>query len=67
MTRFDLEQHIMQAWLTCEDLDLLLWRSADCAELMSEDELHNLLLAIRSLHESRMLKLWNCYEESLRK
>ena len=67
MTRFDLEQHIMQAWMTSEDIDLLMWRSADCAEPMSEDELHNMILAIRSLHESRMMKLWNCYEESLRK
>ena len=63
----DLEQHITQAWLTCEDLDLLMWRSADCAEPMSEDDLHNMILAIRSLHEARMMKLWNCYEESLRK
>jgi hypothetical protein len=67
MTRFDLEDHIMQAWITTEDIDLVMWRVMDCPEPLSEDELHNLLLALKALHESRMLKLWNCYDESLRK
>jgi len=67
MSRFDLEQHIMQAWLTSEDIDLVIWRVMDCSERLSEDDLHNLLIAIKSLHESRMLKLWNCFEESLLK
>ena len=61
--RFDLEQHIMQAWITSEDLDLFLWKLMDAPEEMSEDDIANMLIGIKSIHEARMNKLWHCFEE----
>lgn len=63
--RFDLEQHIMQAWITSEDLDLFLWNLMDAPEEMSEDDIANLLIGIKALHDARMNKLWHVYEELL--
>ncbi len=67
--RFDLEQHIMQAWITSEDLDLFLWKLMDSPDEMTEDEIANMLIGIKTIHDARMNKLWNTFEElvSLRK
>jgi hypothetical protein len=61
--RFDLEQHIMQAWITSEDLDLFLWKLMDSPDEMTEDEIANMLIGIKTIHDARMNKLWNTFEE----
>lgn len=63
--RFDLEQHIMQAWITSEDLDLFLWKLMDSPDEMTEDEIANMLIGIKTIHDARMRKLWNTFEELL--
>lgn len=63
--RFDLEQYIMQAWITSEDLDLFLWKLMDSPEKMSEDDIANMIIGIKALHDARMNKLWHCFEELL--
>jgi hypothetical protein len=63
--RFDLEQHIMQAWITSEDLDLFLWKLMDSPDEMTEDEIANMLIGIKAIHDARMHKLWNTFEELL--
>jgi hypothetical protein len=67
MNRFDLEKEIMQAWMTCEDINLILWRLMDCTEEPSEDELSNLLIGLSSLHESRMQKVWECFTQIIKR
>jgi hypothetical protein len=63
MNRFDLEQLILRAWSTSEDLDLVSWKMMDCEEKPSEDEIANMLLALKTIHELRMNKLWQCFEK----
>lgn len=66
MTFFDLEQLILRAWGTCEDIDDIRKCLMDFEERMSEDELDNALLGIRTMHEMRMRVLFNSYETMLK-
>lgn len=61
MSAYDLEQDIMLAWGTAEDLKLLqgLLEEAD-------DNIQNTLLGIISLHNLRMEKVFSSYEKLLK-
>lgn len=59
--RFDLEQAIMLAWQTCDDIDLLFHHHGDAPRPMTEDEVGNALLGIKILHDMRMEKLMDMY------
>ena len=61
--RFDLEQAIMVAWSTCEDIDLI-YHNTDNLEMKAEhsDSLQNQLLGLRSITELRFEKLWDIFE-----
>jgi len=49
----DLEQAIMMAWQTSEDIDLLFKHYGDAPKPMTEDEVMNALLGIKTLHDMR--------------
>jgi len=57
--RFDLEAAIMEAWTTCEDIDLV-YHNTDNLELNAKDcdNLQNQLLGLRYIAELRFNKLW---------
>jgi hypothetical protein len=50
----DLEQAIMLAWQTADDIDLLYKHHGDAPKPMTEDEVANALLGIKILHDMRM-------------
>jgi hypothetical protein len=58
--RFDLEDKIMAAWSTKEDIELL-FRNSYCRENFSSDDLANSLLGIASVHDMRMEELWDTF------
>ena len=61
--RFNLEQEIMHAWQTKEDLDAVIERIFDDpAGPMTEDEISNVLIGLSELHETRCKKLWRVFE-----
>ena len=63
----DLEDKIMSVWRTCEDIDTFLYRYLDSpAGVMSEDDISNTLLGIKTLHDQRCQKLWDAFEEVLK-
>jgi hypothetical protein len=66
MEIYKLEDLIMAAWVTKEDIDLILWTMLDRKEPATEDELSNLLLGVSALHNSRMNMLFQAYEELLK-
>jgi len=66
MQFYKLEELIMQAWSTSEDLDLLLWSMMDRPTPMTEDEQANMIIGITALHNSRMQKLLEAYSAVLR-
>jgi hypothetical protein len=59
--RYDLEQAIMIAWQTSDDIDLLFKHHGDAPRPMTEDEVGNALLGIKVLHDMRMEKLMDTY------
>jgi hypothetical protein len=59
--RYDLEQAIMVAWQTADDIDLLFKHHGDAPRPMTEDEVGNALLGIKVLHDMRMEKLMDTY------
>ena len=61
-----LEDLIMAAWITKEDIDLILWTVLDRKEPATEDELSNLLLGVSALHNSIMTVLFQAYEDLLK-
>lgn len=62
-TKIDLESAIMVVWQTSEDLDLLFCHHGDHPEPMTEDEVANALLGIKTLHDLRMQNLMRKYSQ----
>ena len=61
--RFDLEEEIHKVWATEEDLETILYRIMDAKdEHPSEDEITNMLLGLKEIHNSRCIKLWDVFE-----
>jgi hypothetical protein len=64
MDRFDLEQAIMACWSTKEDIRLI---SENIMEKnLSEDEIANSLIGIEAIHDMRVQKVFDIFEELLR-
>lgn len=61
-TFIDLEDKIVAAWRTVDDLDTLYHSS----ESLSEDQLMNVLIGVREFHELRMKDLWRVFEQCLK-
>ena len=59
--KVDLESAIMLAWQTSEDIDLLFKHYGDHPTPMSEDEVLNALLGIKTLHDMRCESLMDKY------
>jgi hypothetical protein len=59
--KVDLESAIMVAWQTSEDIDLLFRHYGDAPRPMTEDEVMNALLGIKSLHDMRCEALMEKY------
>ena len=65
--RFDLEDEIHKVWQTTEDLETILYRIMDASEgPPSEDEITNMLMGLKEIHNSRCMKLWDVFETMIR-
>lgn len=60
--RFDFEQQLMLAWSTKEDLDNILWKIMDSADIPDEDKLSNLIIGVSCMHDIRMEKLFDMFQ-----
>lgn len=52
-THFDMEDAIYKMWQTADDIETLYKYHGDAEKVMTEDEIANALLGIKSLHEMR--------------
>ncbi len=59
--RFDLEQKIMEAWHTVDDLRVLVERS----EYMNEDQMFSALHGLQIFADMRFDSLWNTFEQCI--
>jgi hypothetical protein len=66
--RFELEDKIQNVWTTSEDLDTILFRVSDDPDgPPSEDQLANLLIGLKEMHDSRCRELMHVFEEGLKR
>lgn len=62
MDRFDIEEAIMSVWSVDQDIDNLLWKLMDSPEgPMSEDDLANYLIGVKSILNARCERLFDVY------
>ena len=59
--RFDMEQDIMQAWSTADNLKNLMQMYFDSRDHMTPDELWGKLDAVQQMHDLHMKRLWDTY------
>ena len=59
--RFNLEDAIMAAWQTENDLELFVEQYYDG---MSQDDVVNVLIGLKNLHSLRMNKLWDTFTKT---
>jgi len=61
--RYNLEDKIQNVWTTSEDLDSILFRVSDDPDgPLSEDQLVNLLIGLKEMHDSRCRELMYVFE-----
>ena len=65
--RFELESAIMEAWITCDDIALVL-HNTDNLDLNAKDfdRLQNQLIGLMAISELRFEKLWHIMEELIK-
>jgi hypothetical protein len=64
MTHLDLEDAINKAWQTSEDLDMFFKHHGDFPTPMTEDEVSNMVYAIKQLHDLRMNNLFEVFKKT---
>ena len=61
--RFNLEEEIQNVWYSVNDLNTILYRIMDAPDgPPSEDEITNMLIGLKEIHNSRCMKLWDVFE-----
>jgi hypothetical protein len=66
MKLHELEDLILAAWMTREDIDSVLWVLLDREKKPDEDEISNLLIGLHAMHDARMAKLFQGYDTVLK-
>ena len=66
MKLHELEDLILAAWMTREDIDSVLWVLLDREKKPDEDEVSNLLIGLHAMHDARMCKLFEGYATVLK-
>jgi hypothetical protein len=64
--RFDLEEAIGQMAQLPNDIDTIIYAVGDAPEPATEDELLNMLIGVKQLHETRYQKMWGIFEELIK-
>lgn len=60
---YDLEDAILKAWQTSDDLNMFFKHHGDHPRPMSEDEVGNMILGIKNIHDMRMEALFEAYKK----
>ena len=64
--RFDLEEAIGQMAQFANDIDTIIYAIGDAPDPATEDELLNMLIGVKQLHESRYQKMWVTFEDLIK-
>jgi hypothetical protein len=62
MNRFDLEDVLSQLQQVGDDIDTVIYAIGDSAVKHTEDQLLNMLIGIKQLHDTRYQQAWSVFE-----
>lgn len=62
MNRFDLEDAMCQMNTTGDDIDTILHSYMDAKIQPTEDDMSNMLIGVKALHNARYQKMWEIFE-----
>ena len=63
MNRFDLEEAMSNVDQISEDMETIIYAVGDSPKALTEDELLNMLIGVKQLHETRYRKMWSIFEQ----
>jgi hypothetical protein len=66
MNRFDLEDAMSGLHQTGEDIETIIYAIGDSPIKHTEDQLLNMLIGIKQLHDTRYQKMWNTFEQLIK-
>jgi hypothetical protein len=64
--RFDLEEAMGEIAQLPNDIDTIMYAYADSPIRATEDEILNMLIGVKQLHETRYQKMWHTFEELIK-
>jgi hypothetical protein len=67
MNRFELEDAMSDVHQVGEDIETMIYAIGDSPIKHTEDQLLNMLIGIKQLHETRYQKMWNVFEQLIKK
>ena len=65
-TRFDLEEAMGEMQQLPSDISTIIYAIGDSPINHTEDEILNMLIGIKQLHETRYQKMWHIFEELIK-
>ena len=63
MNRFELEDAMSNLHQIGEDIDTIIYAIGDCPIKHTEDQLLNMLIGMKQLHDTRYQKMWDTFEQ----
>ena len=63
MNRFELEDAMSNLHQIGEDIDTIIYAIGDSPIKHTEDQLLNMLIGMKQLHDTRYQKMWNTFEQ----
>ena len=65
MNRFDLEEHMSAMSSLGDDIDTVIHAYGDAKIRPTEDDMLNMLIGIKALHEARYQRMWQTFEHPI--
>jgi hypothetical protein len=66
MNRFELEDAMSNLSLVGEDIETMIYAIGDCPIKHTEDQLLNMLIGMKQLHDTRYQKMWDTFEQLIK-
>ena len=66
MNRFDLEEAMGEIGQIPNDIETIMYAYADSPIKATEDDILNMLIGVKQLHETRYQKMWAIFEELIK-
>tara|TARA_R110000823_G_scaffold273354_1_gene392391 strand:+ start:40 stop:276 length:237 start_codon:yes stop_codon:yes gene_type:complete len=60
---YDLEPHIMDCWMVCNDLEIVFKQIGDGEHDPTQDEMMNALIGMQQLYQWKFEQLFNKFEQ----